>query len=116
MLAPRLRFYPVPVGPAKPFLYVGAEFRMFDEYNLQQPEVVTYPTPPGGVVPGLSGGAGLMIDPGPIVGFFFEWGYTHHLGERSEGITTGAWDYRVREPSAYNGATSHFIGGVQFRL
>ena len=116
LVAPRLRFYPVPVGPAKPFVYVGAEFRMFDEYNLQQPVVVTYPTPPGGVVPGLTGGAGLMIDPGPIVGFFFEWGYTHHLGERSKGISTGPWDYRVREPSAFAGATSHFIGGVQFRL
>jgi len=116
LVAPRVRFYPVPVGPAKPFLYAGVEFRMFDEYNLQQPAVVTYPTPPGGVMPGLSGGAGLMIDPGPIVGFFFEWGYTFHLGERSEVISTGPWPYRVREPSAFNRSTQHFIGGVQFRL
>ena len=113
---PRVRTYLVPVGPAKPFVFVGADFRMFDLYKLEQPKGAVYPVPPGGMVPGVALGGGLLIDPGPIVGMFVEGGLTLHQGERSEAITSGNWAHPVRTALPSEQKTSHVVAGFQFRL
>jgi len=73
-LEPRVRVYPITTGIAKPFLLVAPDFRFFDDFHIIDPTdpPVDYPDPTGGVVFGATGGGGLMIDPGPIVGFFAE--------------------------------------------
>lgn len=113
---PRVRTYLVPVGPAKPFVYAGCDFRMFDLYKLEQPKGAVYPIPPGGMTPGVALGGGLMIDPGPIVGMFVEGGLTLHMGERSEVTTSGAWAHPVREALSSEQSTRHLVAGFQFRL
>ena len=113
---PRVRTYLVPVGPAKPFVFVGADFRMFDLYKLEQPKGAVYPIPPGGLVPGVALGGGLMIDPGPIVGMFVEGGLTLHQGERSEAITSSNWSHPVRTALPADQGTRHVVAGFQFRL
>ena len=113
---PRVRTYIVPVGPAKPFVFVGCDFRMFDLYKLEQPKGAVYPIPPGGMTPGVALGGGLMIDPGPIVGMFVEGGLTLHMGERSEVTTSGAWAHPVRQALSSEQSTKHLVGGFQFRL
>jgi hypothetical protein len=112
---PQVRFYVVPLGIIKPFVYVGADVRAFDVYKIT-PGSVTFPAPPGGVVPGAGGGGGLMLDPGPIVGFFVEGGYTRHFGTRAAAAQLG--DRPDDAPPPPNGtlATTQLTGGVQFRL
>ena len=44
-IQPRVRGYVVPVGPAKPYLVGGAEFKVFDDYDLTQSGDLTYPEP-----------------------------------------------------------------------
>ena len=116
MIQPRVRGYLAPVGPAKPFLFTGAEFRFFDAYNIEQPETLTYPVPQGGSIPGWVGGGGLMIDPGPIVGLFFEASYCLHFGERSRLVQQGSWVHDVPQAPENAGYTIGLTGGVQFRL
>ena len=60
----------------------------------------------------------MMIDPGPIVGFFFEGSYTKHFGDRSEVIEAGAWEQKKPEPPIGTASlyTAAVLGGVQFRL
>lgn len=113
---PRLRAYLVPVGPAKPYLVSGADIRVFDAYDLEQPPNFSYPIPPGGVVPGWIGGAGMLIDPSPIVGFFFEGNYTQHFGPRSELGTTGVWTFETVAPLSGVQYTIGLVGGIQFRI
>ncbi len=113
---PRVRGYLAPVGPAKPFVFTGMEFRVFDAYNIEQPETLVYPVPQGGTVPGWVGGGGLMIDPGPIVGLFFEASYTAHFGDRSRVYEDGTWQYDIPTPEEGAGYTVGLAGGVQFRL
>ncbi len=125
LLQPRVRGYLVPMGPAKPFLFTGAEFRVFNNYLVDQPPNIIYLPPPGGMVPGWVGGGGLLIDPSPIVGLFAEGSYTAHLGSRA-GVTapdpaTGVspWDaerYPLPDAPAYAKYTVAITGGVQFRL
>lgn len=115
-LQPRVRGYLVPTGPAKPFLFTGADIRVFDAYDLEQPEGFTYLIPPAGVVPGWIGGGGMMIDPSPIVGFFFEGSYTQHFGERADTLQSGVWNYTTPPPSVPAVFTIGLTGGVQFRI
>jgi hypothetical protein len=114
-VTPMARFYLVPLGPAKPYLVVGGNLRAFDRYQIA-PTTIEYPKPEAGVVFGATGGGGLMVDPGPIVGFFLEGTYTQHFGLRASAAETGAlWEQR---PPAPNGVryTVGVVGGVQFRL
>jgi hypothetical protein len=125
VLQPRVRGYLVPMGPAKPFLFTGAEFRVFNDYLVDQPPNLIYLPPPGGMVPGWVGGGGLLIDPSPIVGLFAEGAITTHFGSRA-GVTspdpaTGVspWDaerYPLPQPPAFAKYTVTVTGGVQFRL
>ena len=117
-LQPRLRAYLASVGPVKPFLFGGAEVRIFDKYQIVDPPTVDYPEPPGGYVPSPLGGAGLLIDPGPIVGFFVEGSFAYHLGARA--VAAEPPD-AVRPPGAPSapvgdGYTIGVVGGVQFRI
>lgn len=125
VLQPRVRGYLVPMGPAKPFLFTGAEFRVFNQYLVDQPPNIFYLAPPAGMVPGWVGGGGLLIDPSPIVGLFAEGSYTKHFGSRSmvtgPDPATGAtpWDaaaFPLPTPPNYAGYTVTITGGVQFRL
>lgn len=118
-LQPRVRAYLVPVGPAKPFLLTGAEFRMYGPYQVHQPEVVSYPVPGGAVVPGWVGGGGMMIDPGPIVGFFAEGTYVRHFGRRAELFEyqqVGQWSWTEAPLAETSRSTVAINGGIQFRL
>jgi hypothetical protein len=115
-LQPRVRAYLVPVGPAKPYLVAGAELRMFDRWQIQQPEGITYPIPPGGLSAGPMGGGGLMIDPGPIVGFFAEGTFSYHLGLRGGPAEDGEWNGTVEDVPLGTRTTVGVVGGVQFRI
>jgi hypothetical protein len=115
-IQPRIRGYLVPVGPAKPYLFTGADIRIFDDYDLAQPDTFIYPVPPGGVIPGWIGGGGLMIDPSPIVGFFFEGSYTQHFGPRAETATFGGWAHEALAAPIGAGYNIGLTGGVQIRI
>lgn len=115
-LQPRLRGYMVPVGPAKPFVFTGADIRVFNVYELQQPPQWQYPLPPGAVIPGWVGGGGLMLDPSPIVGFFFEGSYTQHFGSRAEAFINGTWTHETLPAPTGVGYTIATMGGIQFRI
>ncbi|HHO50962.1 MAG TPA: hypothetical protein ENK18_08845 [Deltaproteobacteria bacterium] len=118
-LQPRVRAYLVPVGPAKPFLLTGAELRMFGPYQVQQPDTLSYPVPGGAIVPGWVGGGGMMIDPGPIVGFFAEGTYTRHFGRRATHLEyqqVGQWPWPEGAFAETARSTVAINGGIQFRL
>lgn len=118
-LQPRLRGYLVPLGPAKPYLTTGADFRFFDGYHLEQPPDISYPAPAGGFMPGWVGGVGMLIDPGPIVGFFAEGTYTRHFGALASPRTaeiSGPWGHDFEPIDETTGITLGVTGGVQFRL
>ena len=125
LLQPRVRGYLVPMGPAKPFLFTGAEFRVINQYLVDQPPNIIYLPPEGAMIPGWVGGGGLLIDPSPIVGLFAEGSYTAHFGARSmlssPDPATGVqpWDaerYPLPTPPSYARYTVSVVGGVQFRL
>lgn len=113
---PIARFYFVPMGPIKPYVFVGADIRAFDHYKIAPSGNLTFPEPPAGVVPGPNGGAGLLVDPGPIVGFFAEGSYTQHLGVRAVAAESGTRPPDAPSPPGYTGHTIAITGGVQFRL
>lgn len=118
-LQPRIRGYLVPLGPLKPYLTTGADFRFFDGYHLEQPPDLAYPAPSGGFMPGWIGGVGLLIDPGPIVGFFAEGTYIQHFGALSAGRVEeigGPWPHEFEPLEETTGITLGVVGGVQFRL
>ena len=115
-IQPRIRGYLVPLGPAKPYLFTGAEVRFFDDYDLAQPPNFLYPVPAGGAVPGWVGGGGLMIDPSPIVGFFFETGYTQFFGPRAEAALVGNWVHDDLTPPNGVGYNIGLTGGIQIRI
>ena len=117
LLQPRLRVYVVPVGPAKPYIVGGAEFKVFNDYIGDG----TFIVPPGGWIPGAVGGAGVVIDPGPVMGLFAEGTYTMHFGSRAALLTESSepgWGWADGEaPADVNrGHTIAVVGGVQFRL
>jgi len=117
-LGARVRLYPVPVGIVKPYLLVGGDARFFDAFHIIDPTnpPVDYPDPPGGVVPGVTGGGGLMFDAGPIVGFYAEGSYTYHFGLRSSPAELGTKPPDAPPPPASIHYTVGVVGGVQFRI
>jgi hypothetical protein len=118
-LQPRARAYLAHLGPAKPYLLTGADLRFFDSYHLEQPPDVNYPAPSGGFMPGWVGGAGMLIDPGPIVGFFAEGTYVRHFGQLSAPRRVevgGAWPHEFEPLEETSAITVGVVGGVQFRL
>ncbi|MBA2319774.1 MAG: hypothetical protein H0V89_01355 [Deltaproteobacteria bacterium] len=117
ILQPRVRGYLVPLGPVKPYVFTAPEFRIFDKYKLDQGTTApVYPIPPGGTMFGWCGGAGLLIDPGPIIGLFAEGSYTQFFGARSNRTESGAWSspHPVAPVPRHN--TLAVSGGVQFRI
>ena len=94
---------------------VAGDLRVFDKYKITS-TTIQYPEPEAGVIPGVTAGGGLLVDPGPIVGFFLEGNYTRHFGLRAAAAETG--DFWEERPPAPNGsmATVAVVGGVQFRL
>lgn len=118
---PRVRAYLVPLGPAKPYVFTGADLRVFDSYDIAPSGELVYLVPPAGMSPGWIGGGGLMIDPSPIVGLFAEGSYTRYFGVRS-------MPYQQQSPTLWGhpgvvaplpttqGITVVVSGGVQFRL
>lgn len=127
VVQPRARAYVIPTGIVKPFVFAGADIRIFDDYKVVQPVNVEYPVPIGGSVPGFIGGAGLMVDPSPIVGFFGEFGYIRHFGARATAgqkaygpwamDPAGEWVGSVVPPIPQsNSSTLSIVFGAQFRL
>ena len=113
---PRVRGYLVPLGPAKPFLFTGLDLRIFNAYEIG---AELYPEPPGGTIPGWVGGGGMMIDPGPIVGFFAEGMYIRHFGQLSKARSqslNGPWAHDIQPLDSTSSITVGVTGGVQFRL
>lgn len=118
-LQPRVRAYLVPLGPAKPFLFTGADIRVFDGYHIDQSGGRVFPAPEGGVIPGWVGGGGMMIDPGPIVGIFAEGMYIRHFGELAAPRTYNdgePWPHDYQPLGITSAVTVGVTGGVQFRL
>ena len=115
----RARLYLVHLGPAKPYVVLGPELRVFDDFDIESnsPDVV-YPEPGAGAVPGVFGGGGLLVDPGPMVGFFFEGTYSRYFGvlagpSQLAGSTAPA---DRPDPPASTRQLVGVVGGVQFRL
>ncbi|MFT6159209.1 MAG: hypothetical protein ACJATT_002931 [Myxococcota bacterium] len=115
-IEPRVRVYPLPFGPVKPFIGVGAEVRMFDPYDIIEPEGVTYPDPPGGAYVGPQFSGGILFDAGPVVGVFGEASYTMHLGSRADAARMGEAPTDAPAPPESQGYTLNFVGGLQFRI
>ncbi len=118
---PRIRFLPVRMGPVKPYLYGGVQVRLFDRWRITPVENVAYAEPPGGAVAGPSGGAGLLVDPSPIFGFFLEGGGAYHSGVRAEAVSPTGIATPSNAPSISVVATPArytltVVGGVQFRI
>lgn len=113
---PRVRFYPLPFGPVKPFIGGGAEFRMFDPYDIIDPEGIDYPNPPGGGYGGPQAFGGLLIDAGPVVGLFAEAAYSVHLGNRAAAAKLGTTPDDAPPAPEGQGSTLNLIGGLQFRI
>lgn len=114
---PRLRFYPVRMGPVKPYLAAGWDMMIFDRWRIKPVDGVEYAEPPGGIMQGPVVAGGLLVDPSPIVGLFAEASHTWTTGVRaqpasaSQNIPPGA-------PIIVEGDRRiiGLVGGVQFRL
>lgn len=117
-LQPRLRFYPVRMGPVKPYVAAGADLRFFDQWRIKPVDGVEYGEPPGGMVPGALVAGGLLIDPSPIVGFFFEASYAPNFGPRSQAAQLPGVDVPAGAPIIVegDGRVIGLVGGLQFRL
>ena len=117
-LQPRLRFYPVRMGPVKPYLAAGWDLRFFDRWRIRPVEGVEYGEPPGGMVPGPVIAGGLLIDPSPIVGLFAEGSYSHTLGQRAVAAQVSGILPPATAPTIVEGdrRVIAIVGGVQFRL
>lgn len=115
-IQPRARAYLVHLGPLKPFVVVGADFRVLDKYDLDQPDGLQYPSPPAATYPGILGGGGVLLDPSPIVGVFLESTYSQHFGVRAQTIQTGEWSGSVPAIRGYGQSTVSVVAGLQFRL
>jgi hypothetical protein len=113
---PMIRLYPVMLGPVKPYAMVQGDFRLFDDYAIIDPDDADFPEPPGGAVLGVGGGGGLLIDPGPVVGFFVEGSYVKHTGIRSKAAFQGEPPNDPPPAPAAVGYTIGLVGGVQFRI
>ena len=112
----RLRFI-VPTGPVKPYAFAGGGVRFWDGYEIQGDDI-DYDEPPGGYMFSGLGGAGLMFDAAPIVGFFVEGAYTQHVGVRAANAqkSDGAAPSVLPPAAAWNSYTIAIEGGIQFRL
>jgi hypothetical protein len=117
-LQPRVRVYPVRLGPVKPWLFVGAHLRFFDRWRIRQVGDVEYGQPPGGLVAGPVGGVGMLFDPSPIVGFFVEGAGSYHAGLRAAAVQNDGNLRPDNAPAAVEATfyTIAITGGVQFRL
>ncbi len=115
-IEPRIRLYPLPFGPVKPFIGVGAEVRLFDPYDIIDPVGVVYPDPPGGSHFGPQFSGGILFDAGPVVGVFGEASYTMHLGSRADAARMGVAPAEAPAPPENQGYTLNFVGGLQFRI
>jgi hypothetical protein len=113
---PRARAYLVHLGPLKPYLVVGADFRVLDKYDLDQPDGLQYPSPPASSYPGLMAGGGLLLDPSPIVGVFVESSYSQYFGTRSALVQNGDWEGTVPAPRGYGQNAIAVVAGLQFRM
>lgn len=117
VVQPRVRLYAVALGPVKPYVVAGGELKRFQGYEVPVEAI----GPPGGWIPGAVGGLGVVLDPGPLVGFFAEGTYTLHFGPRTAEVTDSGpteWQWLASEPPLSDnlGGTITVTGGVQFRL
>lgn len=112
---PTARLYVVHLGLAKPYVLGGFHLRAFDAFDIAASDL-PFPEPPGGVFFGPTVGGGLMIDPGPIVGFFAEGSYTPHFGARALPAQRGERPGDAPDPAITSRNTVAITGGVQFRL
>jgi len=117
-LQPRVRFYPVRMGPVKPYLAAGWDMRFFDRWRIRPVDGVEYGEPPGGTVRGPVGAVGLLVDPSPIVGLFAEGSYTYTLGLRAVAAQVSDVLPPPGAPTIVEGdrRVISVVGGVQFRL
>jgi hypothetical protein len=115
-IQPRVRAYVVHLGPLKPFVLLGADFRVLDKYDLQQPDGLEYPSPPAATYPGILGGGGLMLDPSPIIGVFLESTYSQYFGYRAAVSQSGEWVGFVPDVPTYGQNAVAVTAGLQFRL
>ena len=70
MLEPRVRLYPLALGPLKPYVLVGFNLRFYDAYSVPDQTFVSYPEAGGGIGLGPTLGGGLALDaPKGTVGF-----------------------------------------------
>jgi hypothetical protein len=80
---PRARFWPVGVGPAKPYVALGAEATIVRNWTFTAEGAEAFARPPGGVMASFVTAAGLALDPHPRIGLVLEVQALYHLGTLS---------------------------------
>lgn len=81
VVQPRLRLWPVQLGPVKPYIAVGMEFKFVGDWTFDVEGGQPLARPPGGVVYSVVGGLGLSFDPHPRVGILLGADLQYHLGK-----------------------------------
>lgn len=115
-LQPRVRFFPVVVGPVKPYLVVAGEAEFVPTWRFDVTDAQPFPRPPGGTLGGLGGGVGLSFDPHPRVGIVLEALYLHHLGPLARVRTNGVVVGNAPAPPLGSGFAIVPMAGVEVRL
>jgi hypothetical protein len=113
---PRARFWPVGVGPAKPYVAVGAEATIVRNWTFTAEGAEAFARPPGGVMASFMGAAGLTLDPHPRVGLVLEVQALYHLGTLSNPRVGLGGDMVGNYPPAPKGSGFGIAPEVGFQL
>lgn len=113
---PRLRVYPVHLGVAKPFVLLGGRFEFVKNWRFNTGTAQPFARPPGGVLYGLQGGVGVVIEATPRVGVVVESSMTYHIGQLAKVRVAGTLVGDAPLPPVGEGWGLDVALGLQFRL
>jgi hypothetical protein len=115
LVEPRLRLYPVAIGPVKPYALVAFTLMLHDGYQVPDPDFVDYPDTQAGATFGPTVGLGLAVDPVSRISLFAEVPGTWLA---SPGVRTVADGEVTLDPTILpsSGFVVRFVGGVAVRL
>jgi hypothetical protein len=84
VVQPRFRAWLVQLGPVKPYLAAGLEFKFVSAWTFDVEGDLPLSRPPGGLIYSVVGGLGLAFDPHPRVGVLLGGDLHYHLGALSK--------------------------------
>ena len=103
-------------GSFRPYLVAGMEFRFFGSTSLRDESVMTFPTAPGGMLLGGTGGLGAVIKLSEKFGLSAEGTWTGHWGLRSGPAQSGSVPLGKPNPLPSMRQTIGVTAGVQIEL